>query len=105
MPRSGHAPPAAGPGPTRSARGRRGISWGESIAGRSRGFSQPGQELLRELEALAVALGLVRDPQLEWSFEPVVAVWMLHQSYDRARVHLVRLLEQRITTLRAQVEA
>ena len=58
------------------------------------------QELLGELEALATFVGLDRYPQLERAFEPVVAIGMLHQPYDRARVDLVLLLEQRIATLR-----
>ena len=58
------------------------------------------QELLGELEALATFVGLDRYPQLERAFEPVIPIGMLHQPYDRARVDLVLLLEQRITALR-----
>ena len=63
------------------------------------------QELLGELEALATFVGLDRYPQLERAFEPVVTIGVLHQPYDRARVHLVLLLEQRITALGAEIES
>ena len=73
---------------------------------RGRGFSDDGgalelvQELLGELEALATFVGLNRYPQLERAFQPVVTIGVLHQPYDRARVHLVLFLEQRIAALR-----
>ena len=65
---------------------------------------QLGQELLREFEAFGL-VGLVGDPELQGAFEFVVSVRVLHQSYDRARVHLVLLFEQRISALRSEVEA
>ena len=58
------------------------------------------QELLGELEALGVFLGLDRYAQLQRALEPIVTIRVLHQPYDRARVHLVLFLEQRIATLR-----
>ena len=63
------------------------------------------QELLGELEALATFVGLDRYPQLERAFQPIVTIGMLHQPYDRARVDLVLLLEQRITALGAEIES
>src|SRR5690349_928903 len=63
------------------------------------------QELLREFEALAAFLGFHRNAQLERAFESIVTVRMLHQAYDRARVHLVLFFEQGIPTLGTEIES
>src|SRR5262245_19499323 len=78
---------------------------GRGLAGRGPGSAQIAHELLGEREAFGVVFGLHGDAKLERAVEPVVAVGMLHQAYDRARVHLVRFLEQRIAAFAAQVES
>src|SRR4051812_9232139 len=65
---------------------------------------EASEELLREFEALRVAVRLHRDSQLERAFEAVIPVGMLHQSYDRARIDLVLFLEQRIAALGPEIE-
>src|SRR6185295_19614997 len=73
--------------------------------GRGRRRLEPGEELLGELEALVVGLVLDADPQLEGAFEAVVAIGVLHQPYDRPRIHQVLLLEQRVAPLGPEIES
>src|SRR5690348_3725474 len=73
--------------------------------GRGRRRLEPGEEFLGELEALVVGLVLDADPQFEGAFEAVIAIGVLHQPYDRPRIHLVLLLEQRIAALGPEIES
>src|SRR3954470_12482956 len=56
--------------------------------GRGRG-APFGQEFLREFRALGGIVGLHRYAELQRAFEAVVTVGVLHQPYDRTRIHLV----------------
>src|SRR4051812_27072878 len=100
------------------------MTWAESITGRSSGplrrvaprsgcwrahargcAPEVGHQFLGELEPFRAFLCLARYTQLESAFEAVVAIGVLHQPYDGARVHLVLLLEQRVAPLGAEIES
>src|SRR3569832_2018021 len=73
-------------------------------SGRRRRRREAREELLREFEPFGIRLVFDADAQLERAFEPVVPIRMLDEPDDRARIHLVLLLEQGVSALGAEIE-